>query len=387
MYSSHLNGGFTAISNRIRVFFYTLTIQGIDKREVLFYTLKTFSENVFTFGPQMTNRSTIRDVASRAAVSITTVSRVLNGTGPVDEATAERVRAAVSELNYTPHAGARTLASRRMNTLGLLLLDIGGEFYTPLLRGIETAASQSGFDLLIHSTSTALSGKISHRTLGEHNTDGLLVFIDALDEAELIRLHSIGFPVILMHQSSPKGIDIPVVTIENQSGAQKVVDHLIEVHQRRRIVYVQGPKNNEDSELREKGYRQSLKKHAIPVDPALIIRGGFDSTQAYACVREFLDTNVLFDAIFTGDDDNAAGVLQALREAGRRVPEEVAVAGFDDSLFARLLTPPLTTVRAPIDRVGQEAVQQVICLIRGQSALKRITLPVELVIRQSCGCP
>jgi LacI family transcriptional regulator len=334
----------------------------------------------------MANRSTIRDVANRAAVSITTVSRVLNGTGPVDGATAERVRTAVSELNYTPHAGARTLASRRMNTLGLVLLDIGGEFYTPLLRGIETAASQNGFDLLIHSTSTALSGKISRRTLGEHNTDGLLVFIDALDEAELIRLHSTGFPVVLIHQSPPKGIDIPVVTIENQSGAQKIVDHLIEVHQRRRIVFVQGPEGNEDSEQRENGYRQSLKKHNLPFEQALVVRGGFDANLAYAALKDFLATGILFDGIVTGDDDNAVGVLQALRENGMRVPEEISVIGFDDSLFARLLTPPLTTVRAPLGQVGEEAVHQLIHLIHGQPAARKIKLPVELIIRQSCGC-
>ncbi len=334
----------------------------------------------------MANRFTIRDVAAQAGVSITTVSRVLNGTGPVDAETAERVRCVVAALNYTPHAAARTLASRRMNTLGLLLLDIGGEFYTPLLRGIENVASQAGFDLLIHSTSTSLSGKLSRHTLGEHNTDGLLVFIDALDDAELIRLHAVGFPVVMMHQSPPRGFDIPVVTIENQAGAQKIVDHLIERHGCERIVFVQGPLGNEDSDLREKGYRQSLRKHGLPVDPALIIRGSFDANLANAAVKEFLAARPEFDAIFTGDDDNAAGVLQTLREAGRKVPEEVAVAGFDDSVFARLLTPPLTTVRAPTGQVGEAAVHQLIRLIRGEQVEPRLVLPTELVIRQSCGC-
>ncbi len=334
----------------------------------------------------MLRRSTIRDVARLANVSITTVSRVLNNSGQVDEDTAERVRNVVATLKYTPHSAARTLASRRMDTIGLLLLDIGGEFYTPLLRGIETAASQSGFDLLIHSTSTFLSGKSNHHSLGEHNTDGLLVFIDALDEAELTRLHEIGFPVVLMHQSPPPKMDIPVITIDNRSGSQKTVDHLIEVHGRRRIVFVQGPEGNEDSEQREAGYRQSLKKHDLPFDQALVIRGGFDANLAYAALKGFLATGIPFDGIVTGDDDNAVGVLQALRENGKKVPEDVSVAGFDDTLFARLLTPPLTTVRAPLGQVGEEAVHQLIHLIRGEPAAKRIKLPVELVIRQSCGC-
>lgn len=332
------------------------------------------------------NRSTILDVARQAGVSISTVSRVLNGSAPVDEATAERVRAVVLALNYTPHAAARTLASRRTNTIGLLLQDIGGEFYTPLLRGIEAVASESGFDLLIHSTFTSQPGKVTRRALGEHNTDGLLVFNAALDAAELVRLHQIAFPVVLMHQSPPKGITIPVITIENQAGAQDIVDHLIDVHHRSRIVFVQGPAGNEDSGQRERGYRRSLNKHDLPFDPSMVVRGGFEANLARLAVLQLLSTGASFDAIFAGDDDNAIGVVQALRETGRRVPEDVSVAGFDDSLFARILTPPLTTIHAPIEQVGREAARQLIHLIHGEQVERRLVLPIELVIRQSCGC-
>jgi len=334
----------------------------------------------------MSTRATISDVAKQSGVSISTVSRVLNGTAVVDEETAERVRNAIEALSYTPHAAARTLASRRTNTIGLLLLDIGGEFYTPMLRGIEAVASEAGFDLLIHSTITAASGKVTRRALGEHNTDGLLVFTGALDVAELTRLNEIGFPVVLLHESAPDSLDIPVITIENQSGAQKVVDHLIDAHGCKRIVYLRGPADNEDSAQREKGYRQSLRKHNLPYDPCLVAQGGYEPNQAHATVAQMLSDGLEFDAIFTGDDDNAVGVIQALREAGRRISEDVAVAGFDDSLFARILTPPLTTVRAPIEQVGRESVRQLIRLIRGEEVETSLVLPTELVIRQSCGC-
>jgi LacI family transcriptional regulator len=334
----------------------------------------------------MASRATISDVAEKAGVSISTVSRVLNNTVPVDEETAERVRSAVAELNYYPHSAARTLASRRTNTIGLLLLDIGGEFYTPMLRGIEAVSSQAGYDLLIHSTQTSRLGQGSRRPLGEHNTDGLLVFTNALDEAELTRLHEIGFPVVLMHQSSPKGLDIPVITIENQSGAQQMVEHLITVHGCRRIAFLKGPEDNQDSAEREKGYRQALKKHTLAFDPTLVETGGYEANGAYAALQRMLAAGVDFDAIFTGDDDNAVGVIQALREAGRRIPEDVAVAGFDDSLFSRISTPPLTTVRAPIERVGREAVRTLIQLIRGEPGEARLVLPTELIIRKSCGC-
>jgi DNA-binding LacI/PurR family transcriptional regulator len=334
----------------------------------------------------MPNRATIEDVARQAQVSISTVSRVLNASAPVDDEAKARVLDAVTNLNYTPHSAARMLASRKTNTLGLLLLDIGGEFYTPLLRGIEAVASDAGFDLLIHSTRTSHAGLIPRRALGEHNTDGLLAFTDALDTAELTRLNQIGFPVVLMHQSPPPALEIPCVSIENKTGARQVVDHLITAHGARRIVYLRGPQQNEDSKDREKGYRAALKDHGIPFDPMLVVSGEFESTQAYVAVKGLLDRQVVFDAIFTGDDDSAIGVIQALKEAGRRVPEDVAIAGFDDSLFARLLTPPLTTVRAPIEQVGREAVCQLIHLIRGEPAEPRTILPVELILRSSCGC-
>ena len=334
----------------------------------------------------MSPRATISDVAEKARVSISTVSRVLNNTVPVDEETAQRVRETVSALHYTPHSAARTLASRHTNTIGLLLLDIGGEFYTPLLRGIEAVSSQAGYDLLIHSTITAMSGVTPRRALGEHNTDGLLVFTGAVDTEELTRLYAIGFPVVLLHQSPPRKVKIPVITIKNQSGARKIVDHLIETHGCKRIIFLQGPDDNEDSEQREKGYRQSLKKHNLPYDPGLVVRGGYEPNQAHAAVATAIANGLEFDAIFTGDDDNAVGVIQALREAGLRIPEDVAVVGFDDSLFARILTPPLTTVRAPIEQVGREGVRQLIRLIRGEEVEARCVLPIELIIRQSCGC-
>jgi LacI family transcriptional regulator len=334
----------------------------------------------------MSTRATISDVARQAQVSISTVSRVLNGSAPVDDKAKERVLDAVTNLNYTPHSAARTLASRKTNTIGLLLLDIGGDFYTPLLRGIEAVASEAGFDLLIHSTRTSHVGLIPHRALGEHNTDGLLVFTDALDTAELTRLNQIAFPVVLMHQSPPGSLDIPFVSIENKAGAKGVVDHLIIAHGCKRIVYLRGPKENEDSKEREKGYRSALKEHGVSFDPALVIPGEFEANQAYAAVKDLLASKIDFDGIFTGDDDSAIGVVQAFQESGRHIPEDVAIAGFDDSLFARILTPPLTTVRAPLESVGKEAARQLIHLIRGEPAESRVVLPVELIIRQSCGC-
>jgi DNA-binding LacI/PurR family transcriptional regulator len=331
------------------------------------------------------SRTTIADVAQQAGVSIATVSRVLNGTAPVETETAERVRSAIAALNYFPHAAARTLASRRTDTIGLLLPEIGGAFFQPMLRGVEAGVSEAGFDLLIHTTQSRPENA-PHRPLGEHNTDGLLVFTESLDAKELTRLHSIGFPVVLLHQAPPNSLDIPVVTIENQFGAQKIVEHLIEVHHCQRIVYLQGPEGHEDSTWREKGYRLALKTHDITFDPSLVMRGNFDRDIARISVEQLLANDMAFDAVFTGDDESAIGVLMALRQAGRRVPEDVAVVGFDDSLIARTLVPLLTTVHAPTEQVGREAVRQLIRIIRGETVEPRLVLSTELTIRQSCGC-
>jgi DNA-binding LacI/PurR family transcriptional regulator len=342
----------------------------------------------------MNNRRTsptIADVASLAGVSISTVSRVLNGTAVVVDETFERVQKAIDELQYVPQAAARMLASKRTNTLGLMLPEISGAFFAPMIRGIETGVRQAGYDMLIYSTHNpqASEGHPHHRLrrpLGEHNTDGLLVFTNSLEQNELERLYTLGFPVVLLYLSPPAGIDFPVVTIENQKAAQALVSHLIEEHGRRRIVFLRGPEGHEDSELREAGYRRALEVHGLAFDPNLVARGEFIENGAYLAMQQLIKDGVAFDAVFSGDDDSASGVLRALREAGIRVPEAVSLAGFDDLPYAQHIAPPLTTVHSPIEQVGLEAVRVLIRLICGESVEPRLVLPTQLVIRQSCGC-
>jgi DNA-binding LacI/PurR family transcriptional regulator len=306
---------------------------------------------------------------------------------PVSTDTLARIQKVIENLHYVPHAAARSLSSNRKQAIGLLLPEIGGDFFHPLLRGIEAAGAEYGFDLLIHTTQMPRPASVARRPLAEHNTDGLLVFTSSLDTRELTRLNGIGFPMVLLYQTPKEGVNIPTVTIENQSGAQQLVSHLIEVHGRRRILFLRGPEGHEDSQWREKGYREALKAHGIPFDPALVTGGGFNRNEARQTMEQLLCNGADFDAIFAGDDDASVGVLLALRQAGRRVPEEIALAGFDDQVFASTITPPLTTVRAPTEQVGREAVRMLVRLIRGESVVPRLVLPTELVIRESCGCP
>lgn len=336
---------------------------------------------------QVPHRPSITDVARRAGVSISTVSRVINQNAPVAVETASRVRAAIAELQYVPHAPAQMLASRKTSTLGLLVPLITTDFFAPALRGVEAGAREAGYDLLIYSSRRGKHprGEFRH-PLGEHNTDGLVIFLNSLQDSEIALLHSRGFPVVLLHQAPPDSIAIPYVTFENEAGAQEIVDHLIDVHNRRRIAYLRGPEFAHDSVWREAGYRASLEAHGISFDPALVGFGGYDVEHAKTTVGRWIAEGLEVDAIFAGDDESASGAIMALREAGRRVPEDVAVVGFDDVNLARHLMPSLTTVYAPIEEAGREAVRQLIRLVHGEQADLLVQLPTRLVIRRSCGC-
>lgn len=323
------------------------------------------------------------DVAHQAQVSIATVSRVLNGNPTVQAEYADRVRQAMEELQFVPRPAARVLAGKRTNTIGLLLPEISGAFFSPLLKGVEAGAHEAGYDLLVHSTQQV---ETTRPRLGEHNTDGLLIFTHSLAPRELQRLYSFNFPVVLLHQTPPDDLKIPAIAIENKEGAAMLVKHLIRAHRRTRILFLRGPEGHEDSVWRERGYREALEAHKIRFDPNLIASGGFDDDEAFVAVQALLSKRISFDAVFAGDDDAAIGAMRALKLAGRLIPKEVAVVGFDDVPFARYLSPALTTVRAPIEQVGREAVRQLVRLIDGEVADALILMPTQLVIRESCGC-
>jgi len=331
---------------------------------------------------------TIQDVAKLAGVSISTVSRVINQSATVSEGKVERVRQAIDSLDFRPKAAARILASRKTETIGLLLPVISGDFFAAMLRGVEHGLIEGGYDLLVHSTFLeSRPASPFKRVLGEHNTDGLIVFSDSLDDQELQRLHVLGFPVVLLHRSSPQGLSIPSITVENKNGARTVTEHLIVAHNRRRIVYLRGPEAHEDTHWREIGYRQALEAHGLAFDPALVGEGNFNDQDAQDAIESLLVDGVSFDAVFAGDDEAASGVLRALRWAGLRVPDDIAVVGFDDSSLAGHLVPQLTTVDAQVENAGFAAAQQLVRLIKTGDAEEITLLPTRLVIRRSCGCP
>ncbi|NUM45228.1 MAG: LacI family DNA-binding transcriptional regulator [Anaerolineales bacterium] len=332
--------------------------------------------------PQKRRPATIIEVAKLANVSPATISRVLNRTAVVAPETEQRVREAITELGFIPHPAARQLVLNRTNLIGVLLQEISGAFFPPMLRGIEAEAREAGYNLLIYSQQNE---KPSFQ-FGEHSVDGLITFAGSIQETDIRRYFEREFPVVLLHQTPPQDCPYPFVTVENKLGAEKLIDHLIEVHGLQRIVYLQGPESHEDSRWRERGYREALEAHQIAFDSQLLIRGGFDEEEAASAIQKLIQDGVGFDAVFAGDDDAAAGVIAALNQAGRRVPDDVAVVGFDDVPISRFITPPLTTVRAPIEQIGRTAVQLLVKQMLNQPCENKVLLPTELVIRHSCGC-
>jgi LacI family transcriptional regulator len=358
----------------------SLTVSAFSKmRRIYLVSLREISRD--------RTRATIGDVANRAGVSTATVSRVINNTGLVAQNTRKLVLEVIEELNYRPQSAAQILASKKTNTIGLLFQTISGEFFSPLLRGIERGAQENGYNLLIYSTQNSQNSDVVFPLpIGEHNTDGVLIYVNSLNRAELNRFTQINFPVVLIHQTPPKGLQIPCVTIENKSGARRMVDHLIEAHDYHQIAFLSGSADQEDTYWREMGYRESLETHGIPLDPEIIASGDFDRQQARKAVEDWLTGGVNFDAIFAADDEMAIGALTTLERAGIKVPEDVGLVGFDDIYLSQYLVPPLTTVRAPTEQVGREAIQLLVKQIEGQNSESVILLPTELIIRQSCGC-
>jgi len=329
--------------------------------------------------------ATIEDVAALAGVSIATVSRVMNGSSAVAYATKERVGRAIAALGFHPRASARSLAKGRAMVFGLLVPEISGDFFVPMLRGIESVAAERGYGLMI---GTVACGGLGLASSMIEAVDGVLLFADCADDETVAVCSAQGKASVLLYRSPPPGTALSSVTIENEAGAFAAVTHLIDTHGSHRPLLVAGPSGNHDAEDRERGYRAALSARSLVPDPGLRVEGGFSRDQAREAVARALRGGPAFDAVFAADDGSAFGVMEALAEAGLRVGIDIPVMGFDDVAAAALARPGLSTVRAPTQRLGRVAAELLLDEIDGRSARSktRIILPTELVIRGSCGC-
>lgn len=330
---------------------------------------------------------TIREVAREAGVSVATVSRYINQKAPVSEKLAKQIQQVMNRLDYVPHATARHLALRKKNAVGLLLTSMHNPFFGPLLAGIEKVVREHKYNLLV-ATYHPNSRTESNLPLGTNNTDGIIAFADSLSDEEITSFYKRDFPIVLIHKTPSDNVDIPFTTIENKAATSKLINHLITVHNRKRIILMRGLEHQEDAYWREIGFKAALKENGIPFDKDLVLNGFFQQEVAYNSLKSFLANpdHPQFDAVFAGDDNAALGVYEALKEVGYKIPEDISVVGFNDSLMAPFLTPPLTTLRAPTEQVGISVAQQLFCLLNEKSPPLVTLLPTEMIVRQSCGC-
>ena len=333
--------------------------------------------------------ATMRDVARQAGFSVATVSRVLNGNGPVAERTRARVLKAASALHYVPNATARSLTTSLNETVGVLLPDLYGEFYSEVIRGVESAARARRY----HTVLTSVRGGPGELAAALRSfvgrVDGLVAMSPEIEPDVLRANFSAGVPVALLGQALDGHA---AVTIDNEAGAYDMTVHLAELGHRR-VAHVAGGAVNADAQARLAGYRRALAVHGLEADPALVFQGDFTEASGYAAGQEILGRDDRPAAVFAANDAMALGVLKALREGGLSVPADVALAGFDDVPVAAYVAPSLTTVHVPIQEMGARAVEAVLDAVAqdavggdGQPAPPApIVLPTRLVVRESCG--
>ena len=317
----------------------------------------------------------MRDVARTSGVSIATVSRVFNG-GTVGEQTRASVESVARRLRYVPNRAARSLNTARTHTLGVVLPDLYGAFYSELLRGLDAAATAAGYHLLVTGSHAGVAQLSDALQSMSGRVDGLVVMSPCADAGVLEANLPARIPVVLF--GAPEA-GLASCGIDNAAGAAAMVRHLAGLGHRT-IAHLAGPAGNRDADERLAGYRAAMDAAGLPTD-GLVLEGDF-SEEAGLRAGEALAQN-LPDALFAANDGMAIGALAAFRAAGLNVPADIAVAGFDDVPFAAYLQPALTTVHVPAVAMGQAAVAAL--LTPGGPPPDPHTLPTRLVVRESCG--
>jgi LacI family transcriptional regulator len=327
---------------------------------------------------------TMRDVARQAGVSINTVSRVVNDYGEVSDATRLRVLAAIEELGFRPNALARSLVSGKTQSVALIIPQITDPFFPEVVLGVESVARRQGYSVLLCNTNDDPQQEIDYiNMLAAKQVDGVILCGSRLNEEQLswAAAHQRIAAVTSRH---PHGAS--VIALRGDKGLCTITSHVIELGHRR-IGHV-GSSIGSGSE-RTAGYREALLSHDMPIDEfaiAIVHRATIDTGRAAA--RELLQRRPDLTAVTCFNDLIAIGVMLACADLGRRVPDDVSVAGFDDIDLASLVTPALTTMRIPRFNLGQMAMELMLRVIADQGIHEEsLSVDPELVLRQSCNAP
>ncbi|MEU4687233.1 LacI family DNA-binding transcriptional regulator [Actinoplanes sp. NPDC023714] len=328
-------------------------------------------------------RPTLEAVARRAGVSRATVSRVVNGSTTVAATIRDAVNRAVDELGYVPNQAARSLVTQRTDSIALILPETANRvfsddlFFPAIIRGVGVELEAADKQLVLMMTgSEAGHHRVERYAVAGHVDGVLFASIHGADPLPGL-LAERGIPVVC---SGRPPAAVPYVDVDHAGGVAAAVRHLV-AGGRRRIATIAGPQDMVAGQARLAGYRDTLDEAGLP---ALVANGDFTRDSGVTAMRELLDRDPAIDAVFAASDLMAHGALQALRAAGRRVPDDVAVIGFDDFEISRYSDPPLTTVRQPIAEAGRTMAQLMLRLIAGDEDIpESVVLPTELVLRES----
>ncbi|MCU1676027.1 MAG: LacI family transcriptional regulator [Frankiales bacterium] len=330
---------------------------------------------------------TLEQVASIAGVSRATVSRVINDSPRVSETALARVREAILELGYVPNRAARSLVTRRTDSVALIVSEqdqrvFADPFFGGIIRALSAGLAETQLQLVLLMTQTGQD----HERLGRYakaHVDGALVVSAHDSDPVPAILAEARLPTVLMGRSFAQDVpSLPWVDADNHGGGRTAVEHL-HSKGRRRIAHISGPGDMSAACDRLRGYRDGLEAHGIAFDPTLVAEGHFLEQGGYEAMRELLERHPDIDGLFSASDLMASGALHALADAGRTVPGDISVVGFDDTIVASHTRPRLTTIRQPIDVMGRTMIDLLVRKIAGDSDIQNAELPIELILRDS----
>jgi len=340
-----------------------------------------------TDGQSRFRGATLDEVARVAGVSRATVSRVVNGSPRVSGTVRSSVEAAVERLGYVPNRAARSLVTRRSDSIAVVITEPAGRLFTDpffprLLRGVSAALSAKDFQLVLLMPESPADEPRTVRYLTTGHVDGVLLGSLHGEDPLPRELTASGVPVVLVGRP-PRDVDVSYVDVDNEQGARRATRHLIGLG-RRHVATIAGPAEMVAGHDRLAGYRGALADAGVAPDSSLIVTSDFSHEAGAGAMERLLGTRPDVDAVFCASDTIAAGALATLLSAGRRVPEDVAVVGFDDSPIAVISRPPLSSVRQPIEEMGREMVRLLLDLIATNDRVaRRVVLATELVLRDS----
>ncbi|MGJ7096395.1 LacI family DNA-binding transcriptional regulator [Vibrio hannami] len=326
--------------------------------------------------------ATIKDVSECAGVSQATVSRVVNGTSRVSHDKKLKVERAIKKLGYRPNSIAQALASSRTGSIGVVVPELGGMFYSDMLQGIEDQLRRFGYHLVVTAGDNDEEGqKQAIDFLVSRRVDALILHTQHVSDDYLIELSKTGLPIAFVNRLVPELPD-SCINLDNELGALMATRHLIDKGHKS-IACITGPLYKADARARLQGYRVALEEAGIEFRELLVVESGFTEDTGRAAMQKLLARNCKFTAVFACNDDMAFGAFEEMKKAQVSVPDDVSLIGFDNVPFARYLTPALTTVDFPIEQMSKEAVQLVLQKLMKKKTEVDFKFSPSLVIRES----